>query len=173
MPLLFGFLVQNFRKSCHISFPTTSADCLARRYPFSEGDSPQSPKQAPMPTSKIPYWIMLFALAAAVVVYANGLNGPFLFDDHIHISQNQWVKIESLGWADLVRAWNSSFSPFPTNRPLAQLIVRHQPCAGRPQPLGLQGHQSGHPPGDGAVGLRVFPPGSARHRWRGCRRAEE
>jgi hypothetical protein len=74
-----------------------------------------------MTISKTPYWIMLLALAAAIVVYANGLNGPFLFDDHIHITQNQWVKIESLAWADILRAWNSSFSPFPTNRPFAQL----------------------------------------------------
>jgi hypothetical protein len=44
-----------------------------------------------------------------------------MFDDHIHITQNRWVKIESLAWDDLVRAWNSSFSAFPANRPLAQL----------------------------------------------------
>ena len=74
-----------------------------------------------MPTSKIPYLRVSLALAATIIVYAQGLDGPFLFDDHIHITQNQWVKIESLGWPDLVRAWNSSFSAFPTNRPLAQL----------------------------------------------------
>jgi len=66
-------------------------------------------------------WIMLFVLAATIVVYANGLNGPFLFDDHIHITQNRWVKIESLAWPDLAQAWNSSFSDFPSDRPLAQL----------------------------------------------------
>ena len=70
---------------------------------------------------KTPLWVILLALAATVFVYAAGLDGPFLFDDHVHITQNQWVKIESLAWADLIRAWNSSFSAFPTNRPLAQL----------------------------------------------------
>ena len=70
---------------------------------------------------KTPLWVILLALAATIFVYAAGLDGPFLFDDHIHITQNQWVKIESLAWSDLVRAWNSSFSAFPANRPLAQL----------------------------------------------------
>ncbi len=74
-----------------------------------------------MPTLKNPHWILLLAMVAAVVVYMNGLNGPFLFDDHIHITKNQWVKIDSLSGPDLAQAWNSSFSPFPTNRPLAQL----------------------------------------------------
>ncbi|MGB5744648.1 MAG: hypothetical protein WBM65_19730 [Sedimenticolaceae bacterium] len=74
-----------------------------------------------MPHSIAVRSILLLALAATLLVYAHGLNGPFLFDDHIHITKNQWVKIESLGWADLMRAWNSSFSAFPSNRPLAQL----------------------------------------------------
>ncbi len=56
-----------------------------------------------------------------LLVYANGLNGPFLFDDHIHITQNRWVKIESLSFDNLVQAWGSSFSAFPGDRPLAQL----------------------------------------------------
>ena len=72
-------------------------------------------------TLKASRWIMLFVLAATIVVFANGLNGPFLFDDHIHITQNRWVKIESLTWPDLAQAWNSSFSDFPSDRPLAQL----------------------------------------------------
>lgn len=65
--------------------------------------------------------ILLFGIGIALLVYANGLNGPFLFDDHVHISQNRWVKIDSLGIDNLERAWNSSFSQFPANRPLAQL----------------------------------------------------
>jgi hypothetical protein len=61
-------------------------------------------------------------LALAVLfAYHPGLNGPFLFDDHVHITQNRWVKIDSLAPHDLERAWNSSFSTFPANRPLAQL----------------------------------------------------
>ena len=74
-----------------------------------------------MRTLKHSYWIMLLALALGAIVYARGLNGPFLFDDLIHITQNQWVKIDSLSWPNLVRAWNSSFNAFPDNRPLAQL----------------------------------------------------
>ena len=74
-----------------------------------------------MPISKYSPWIVLIALAATVVVYSGGLNGPFLFDDHIHITQNRWVKIEALDTSSLVQAWNSSFSAFPANRPLAQL----------------------------------------------------
>jgi hypothetical protein len=70
---------------------------------------------------KSPYWILLLAMAAAVIVYTKGLDGPFLFDDHVHITKNRWVKIDSLSGPELAQAWNSSFSPFPTNRPLAQL----------------------------------------------------
>ncbi|MCB1923408.1 MAG: hypothetical protein KDJ27_06600 [Gammaproteobacteria bacterium] len=65
--------------------------------------------------------ILLLGIGIAMLVYARGLDGPFLFDDNIHITQNRWVKIESLAIDDLARAWNSSFSAFPANRPLAQL----------------------------------------------------
>jgi|GEM_PF-204588 len=78
-------------------------------------------KQARVPFLKAFHWTMPLVLAATLFVYANGLEGPFLFDDSAHITQNQWVKIESLSWDNLVQAWNSSFSAFPTNRPLAQL----------------------------------------------------
>lgn len=67
------------------------------------------------------FLILPLIFAITVAVYSNGLNGPFLFDDHIHITQNQWVKIDRLDWASLIRAWNSSFSAFPANRPLSQL----------------------------------------------------
>ena len=60
-------------------------------------------------------------LLLTTAVYFQGLSGPFLFDDHVHITQNRWVQIDSLGWADLAQAWNSSFSSFPADRPLAQL----------------------------------------------------
>ena len=66
-------------------------------------------------------WILLLVLGFTAFLYWNGLNGPFLFDDHVHISQNRWVQIDSLSWDNLVQAWNSSFSAFPSNRPLAQL----------------------------------------------------
>ena len=119
--------------------------------------------------SKISLWIVLLALAATVVVYSNGLNGPFLFDDHIHITQNQWVKIESLSWADLVRAWNSSFSAFPEQSTAGPTVVRHQPCPGRSEPLGIQGHQPGHPPVDRRSGFCFFPSGLPRGFWQQCR----
>ncbi len=67
-----------------------------------------------------------------VAVYWQGLNGPFLFDDHVHITKNQWVKIDSLHLQDLKQAWNSSFSRFPGNRPLAQLTfgINHATAGG-------------------------------------------
>jgi hypothetical protein len=64
---------------------------------------------------------LLLTLAAALFVYANGLDGPFLFDDHVHITQNRWVKITALDPSSIAQAWNSSFSAFPSDRPLAQL----------------------------------------------------
>jgi hypothetical protein len=69
----------------------------------------------------LPVALLLTALLATAALYWGGLNGPFLFDDSIHITQNRWVKIESLGYTDLARAWNSSFNKFPSDRPLAQL----------------------------------------------------
>jgi hypothetical protein len=66
-------------------------------------------------------WIFVLTLAVTALTYTEGLNGPFLFDDHVHITQNQWVQIKSLDWDSLAQAWNSSFSAFPANRPLAQL----------------------------------------------------
>lgn len=71
------------------------------------------------------FWLTLLAwisiLGATLFVYADGLSGPFLFDDHVHITQNHWVKIETLSPADLQQAWNSSFTRYPGKRPLAQL----------------------------------------------------
>ncbi len=74
-----------------------------------------------MLATKTTAFATLVLVAIVIFLYADSLNGPFLFDDHVHITQNRWVKITSLAWADLVQAWNSSFSPFPSNRPLAQL----------------------------------------------------
>jgi hypothetical protein len=64
---------------------------------------------------------LLILALLAVLLYAPGLGGPFLFDDHVHITQNRWVKIETLGLTDLARAWHSSFTQFPSDRPLAQV----------------------------------------------------
>ena len=86
-----------------------------------------------MSTSMSARWFLLLALAATLALYAKGLDGPFLFDDHIHITQNKWVKIESLTWPDLAQAWNSSFSNFPSDRPLSQLTfgINHALVSGR------------------------------------------
>ena len=70
---------------------------------------------------RLPAALLALAIGLTLLVYSNGLNGPFLFDDHIHITQNKWVKIESLQVSELAQAWDSSFSSFPANRPLAQL----------------------------------------------------
>ena len=75
-----------------------------------------------MPAPRSAYLLLLpLILFTAALLYSGGVSGPFLFDDHIHITQNRWVKIDSLAWPDLVQAWGSSFSPFPTDRPLAQV----------------------------------------------------
>lgn len=68
-----------------------------------------------------PHLYLLLVAVFASVLFVLGLNGPFLFDDNIHISQNQWVKIDSLTPNALIQAWKSSSSAFPANRPLAQL----------------------------------------------------
>ena len=100
---------------CEISIPSPLPK------PRPDGDTLGPPTQARMPILKHGNLILLVALLVTAVVYAGGLNGPFLFDDHIHITQNRWVKIDTLGWTDLAQAWHSSFSAFPSNRPLAQL----------------------------------------------------
>ncbi|MCP5306861.1 MAG: hypothetical protein H6953_15560 [Chromatiaceae bacterium] len=71
--------------------------------------------------SFVTYGLLLILVGATIFVYARGLHGPFLLDDSIHITQNRWVKIDSLSWSNLSRAWDSSFSAFPSNRPLAQV----------------------------------------------------
>ena len=64
---------------------------------------------------------LLIVAALSVLVYLPGLEGPFLFDDHIHIRQNVQVHINDFSADSLAQAWNSSFNPPPTDRPLAQL----------------------------------------------------
>lgn len=64
----------------------------------------------------------LLAIAAlTVTVYWPGLNGPFLFDDNIHIRKNEQVHITDLSPASLHQAWNSSLTPGRWHRELAQL----------------------------------------------------
>ena len=71
-------------------------------------------------TALLPLLALLLA-GVTLFVYQPGLNGPFLFDDEIHIEKNQQVHIQDLGWHSLLQAWNSSPAPPPSHRPLAQL----------------------------------------------------
>ncbi len=64
---------------------------------------------------------LLAVIVLCVLVYMPGLAGPFLFDDSVHISQNEKVHINDLSLSSLIQAWRSSYSSFPSNRPLAQL----------------------------------------------------
>jgi hypothetical protein len=92
-----------------------------------------------MPQNQSVTWIAVaVTVLAAVAVYAPGLDGPFLFDDGVHITQNRWVKIDTLDWHSLVQAWQSSFSPFPGNRPLAQLSFGINHALGGLDPWGFK-----------------------------------
>jgi len=92
-----------------------------------------------MPHNKSITWIAVTVAAlAAVAVYTPGLDGPFLFDDSVHISKNRWVKIDTLDWPSLVQAWQSSFSAFPSNRPLAQLSFGINHAIGGLDPWGFK-----------------------------------
>jgi len=67
-------------------------------------------------------WLLLpLILLVTVLVYLPGLPGPFLFDDHAHVSRNVQVHITDLGPASLAQAWNSSLAAGLGKRPLAQL----------------------------------------------------
>jgi len=79
------------------------------------------PIKIPMKINKGTYIGLLLAALVCVLVYQVGLPGPFLFDDSVHITKNKQVHIEDLSLDSLSRAWNSSLSPPPANRPLAQL----------------------------------------------------
>jgi hypothetical protein len=100
----------------------------------------QSPKSIPFSISpeRSNVWgvaALCAAAAASVLLYAHGLPGPFLFDDHIHISQNRWVQIDDLAWSSLAQAWHSSFSSFPSDRPLAQLTFGVNHALAGPEPF--------------------------------------
>lgn len=78
-----------------------------------------------MQTNAITKWYFavaaLLLATATIVAYAPGLNGPFLFDDHIHIRLNTQVHITELSLGSLLRAWNSSLVNDGWSRQLAQL----------------------------------------------------
>lgn len=67
-------------------------------------------------------WATLTVIVALLgLIYQSGLNGPFVFDDAPHITQNQQLHIQHLSIHDLEQAWNSSLAPRPWHRPLSQL----------------------------------------------------
>ncbi|VAX07699.1 hypothetical protein MNBD_GAMMA26-813 [hydrothermal vent metagenome] len=65
--------------------------------------------------------LLIAMLAITAAVYYPGLGGDFMFDDAVHISQNQLVEIDSLAPDQLYQAWNSSAFSFPSSRPLSML----------------------------------------------------
>jgi len=78
-----------------------------------------------MKKQKYTLWIvpgvLMLIMAATLFAYVPGLNGPFLFDDTLHISKNQQVQITDLSFSSLEQAWNSSLAPKPWHRPISQL----------------------------------------------------
>lgn len=65
----------------------------------------------------------LFILAAAIIVtaaYLPGLNGPFVFDDHVHLVSNSAVAPEVLNFSTLRRAAQANETD-PLRRPLASI----------------------------------------------------
>lgn len=65
--------------------------------------------------------ILLSSMVASVLCYLPVLDGPFFFDDAIHIRDNTQIHITDLSPASLAQAWSASPEPPPSNRPLAQL----------------------------------------------------
>lgn len=68
-----------------------------------------------------PNWVLPLLALIAVLIYSPGLQGPFLFDDAPHISQNTQVHIPDLSLESLNRAWHSSYAKGVSSRPLSQL----------------------------------------------------
>ncbi len=64
---------------------------------------------------------LLALVALTLAVYWPGLDGPFLFDDQVHIVKNDRVHIQDLSPSSLRQAWHASLASFPSDRPLAML----------------------------------------------------
>src|SRR6187549_393380 len=56
------------------------------------------PEVARMPTSSFPVWRMAGIVLAGLVVYANSLGGPFVFDDMGTIVQNPTIRAMGTAW---------------------------------------------------------------------------
>lgn len=81
---------------------------------------------------------LVLVIGATVITYLPGLNGPFLFDDNIHITQNPQVQISELSLGSLTQAWNSSFASGISSRPLAQLSFGINHAMGGLSPYGYK-----------------------------------
>ena len=66
-------------------------------------------------------WLLPLLLVVTVVVYLPGLSGSFMFDDIVHVADNEQVHITDLSLPSLVQAWHSSLASGLGSRPLAQL----------------------------------------------------
>jgi len=51
--------------------------------------------------------VLRVVMIVTLLVYAMGLRGDFMFDDHPNITENFNVQIQSLDWSQLKQAWNS------------------------------------------------------------------
>ena len=61
--------------------------------------------------------VTLFAIVA-LLVYSANLEGPFVFDDTVHIPDNPHIRLQSLSLKDMVRA---GFESLNKNRPVANI----------------------------------------------------
>lgn len=64
---------------------------------------------------------IVIVVALAVLAYFPGLNGPFLFDDTVHITRNELLRVPDLSWESLQQLWHGSLFMPPIGRPLAML----------------------------------------------------
>lgn len=64
----------------------------------------------------------LFILLAVFIAYFPGLNGPFAFDDEIHILHDPTVRITSLDFRSLTKVVSSE-NGFLSSRPLAKITL--------------------------------------------------
>src|SRR5689334_21259888 len=56
----------------------------------------------------IPAWSVLLLVALCFIVYANGLRGEFVWDDHLTVVRNPSIR----SWANIPRAFTSTLSSF-------------------------------------------------------------
>lgn len=68
----------------------------------------------------IRWFFLLTAFLACAVLYWQGLQGAFFFDDEANILQFESLKVDALSWLTLSEAWQSGISG-PGGRPVAQL----------------------------------------------------